>query len=93
MSKEKPETNDADEQDGHGQIGAVEKSVQRPAVGSDYALDKIARPSFHSSAFMTRLAFAENARAHQRRQGQGNQPGGENRHNDRDRKFLEDATE
>ena len=72
MSEEKPETENANEQDRNCQPGTIEKSVQRTAVGIDHAFDEIARPFFHPRAFMAGPAFAENARAHQRRQGQGN---------------------
>ena len=42
---------------------------------------------------MPGLAFAENARTHQRSKRKRNQTGGENRHDDGHGKFTEDATE
>ena len=70
MGEEKPKTDDADEQDRHGQISAVEELVERPAVGSDHTLNKVAGPLFHPGPLVTRLAFAEDSRAHQGRESQ-----------------------
>src|SRR5438552_8350990 len=72
MSKEKPETENASEQDRNGQPGAVEKFIESTAVDIDHAFDEIARPFFHPRAFMAGPAFAEDARAHQWRQRQRN---------------------
>src|SRR5438045_5473071 len=93
MAEEKPETNNTDEEDRHRQVGAIKKFVESATVPTDHALDEIPGPSFQSRLFVAGPAFTQNARAHQRRQGQGNQTGGENRRDDRDRKFLEDASE
>ena len=70
MGEEKPETKNAREQDRHSQPRAIEKLVERPAVGSDHALDEIAGVPFHPGAFMAGPALTQNARAHQRREGQ-----------------------
>ena len=70
IGKEKPETNNASQQNRHGQPGAIEEFVQRAPVSGDHALDKIASPFLHSGAFMPGLSLAENARAHQRSKGE-----------------------
>ena len=68
MSEEKPETENATEQDRNGQPGAIEKSIKSATVGADNALNEIGRPLFHARAFVTGFAFTENTRTHQRRQ-------------------------
>src|SRR5207302_9737166 len=93
MSKEKPETENANEQDRNGQPGAVEKSIKSTAIRANDALNKIASPLFHACAFMAGFAFTENTRAHQRRHSQRDKSGSENCHDDGDGKFLEDAAE
>ena len=67
MGEEKPKSEDADENDRDGEPGAIEKPVQGSAVGCDHAFDEIAGPFFHSRAFVSGFAFAQNPCAHQRR--------------------------
>ena len=93
MGEEKDKADDTTEQDWDSQPSAIEKSIKSAAIGSDDALNEIAGPFFHPRPFMAGPAFAKNARAHQWSQGQGNKTRGENRHDDGDRKFLEDASE
>src|SRR5262249_34988111 len=68
MGEEKPKTKDADEQDRHGQISAIQKLIQCDAVGIDDSLDEITGPLLHSRAPVAGAAFVENSRTHQRRQ-------------------------
>ena len=71
MSEEEPKAENTNEQNRNRQPGAIEKSIQRPTVGVNHALDKIAGPPFHARASMAGSAFTQNPRAHQRRQSQG----------------------
>ena len=66
MREEKPEPENAPEEDRNGQPGTIEKFVERPAVGRDHALDEIAGPFLHACVFVSGFAFAKNARTHQR---------------------------
>src|SRR5205823_2580216 len=91
MSEEKPEPDDANENDGDSEPGAIEEFVQRAAVSRDHAFNEVAGPLFHAGTFMTSFSFAQNSGAHQRRKGERNQPRGKNCDDDGHRKFAEDA--
>src|SRR5689334_6142465 len=93
MSEEEPKTDDANEQDGHGQISAVKKTVERDTVPIDDAFDEVTRPSFHSRLFVARSALTQNARAHQRGESERYQAGGKDCYDDGYRKLLKDPAE
>ena len=91
MREKEPETEDADDQDRHGQPRPVQKPVERATVRSDHALDEIGRVPFHPGALVPGFALSQNARAHQGRERQRHKTRGKNGHDDRDGELAEDA--
>src|SRR5882757_5864634 len=93
MGEEEPKANNAGEQDRHGEPRAVQKFVERPAVGSYNALDEITGAPLHPGAFVASLALAQNSRAHQGRERQRHKTRSKNGNDDRNGELAEDAAE
>ena len=93
VCEEEPETKNASDKDRHSKPRAIEKPVERTAVGSDHAFDESTGVPFHPRAFVTGPALPQNARAHQWRKRQGHETRGENGYDDCDRKFAKNAAE
>ena len=69
MREEKPQAENAPEENRNGEPGAIEKFVKSSTVSRNHSFDKIGRPLLHACALMAGFAFAKNARTHKGSEG------------------------
>src|SRR3954447_6997625 len=91
VREEDPETEHAADQYRCGEPCAIEEPIEPAPIALDHALNPVANPLLDARLFVTRSAFAQHARGHEWRERERDQPRGEDRYNDRDRKLAEDA--
>ena len=93
MLEEKPDAENAGDEDRRREPAVIEKPIERAAVEARESAGRSARRNAPSRSCDVRAALGQNARAHQRREGERDQTGGENRDDDRDRELAENSAE
>ena len=93
LAEEKPDAEHAGEDDGRGEPAVVEKPIERAPVKVANRVEEPRYETLRPVLAMAGAAFDQNARAHQRRERQRDETGGENRDDDGNGELAKNSPE